>query len=97
MTVPEGHYEDLEEHFERLLPTLPGQGWSDAEIAEVRHFLDHGEYGLALETLTSILLEGGKRITIDLRTVVATLDSKMEFVPESPVRRFLDQTGFLAA
>lgn len=49
----------VESLFSDLLNASKGD-LSDAECAEVRSFLDVGEYGLALETVVDIYAEEGK-------------------------------------
>ncbi len=50
------HYRLLEESLQILIGALP-IGWTEADRAEVQHFIDVGEYGLALETLAGIAIE----------------------------------------
>ncbi len=46
----------MEESLQALVKALPA-GWTEADRAEVQHFIDVGEYGLALETLAGIAVE----------------------------------------
>lgn len=57
-------YQCIEKSFSQLL-TLLAATFSDAEVSEVREFIDAGEYGLALETLVDIVVEEGKRISAE--------------------------------
>ena len=50
------HYRQMEESLQALVKALPA-GWTEADRAEVQHFIDVGEYGLALETLAGIAVE----------------------------------------
>jgi hypothetical protein len=52
-------FKEVERIFERLLRDV-GKEFSPAEISEVREYIDHAEYGLALETLLDICREEGK-------------------------------------
>jgi hypothetical protein len=80
------HFEELERRFEDLLGTLASQGWTDAELAEIRHFIAVGEYGVALETLAWIFVEEGKRITPDLLAAVERLAGRMELRDSEALR-----------
>jgi hypothetical protein len=52
-----------------------GGSWSVLEEAEVERFLRAGEYGLALDTLSWIIVEGRKPIADDaLRDIVSLAD-----------------------
>ena len=50
---------------------------SSSERGEVQHFIDHGEYGAALETAFYILLEGGRRVEPALTSLLAELAHSM--------------------
>jgi hypothetical protein len=54
-------YTETEARMARLLSEV-GQSFSDSERAEVLRFLKAGEYGLALETLSFILIEESKSV-----------------------------------
>ena len=54
-------YVETEARMARLLGEV-GQSFSDSERAEVLRFLKAGEYGLALETLSFILIEESKSV-----------------------------------
>jgi hypothetical protein len=45
-----GEFDKIEMLFKQLL-TASGSVLSEAELDEIRHFVDVGEYGLALETV----------------------------------------------
>ncbi|MDC8756612.1 MafI family immunity protein [Janthinobacterium sp. hw3] len=65
--------------------------FSAAEIAEVREFLDAGEYGLALDTLVDIVVEEGKRVDDDVALRVRMLATAMRLEPEAYVSRLAVQ------
>lgn len=69
-------YQRIEKLFSQLL-TLLAATFSDAEVSEVREFIDAGEYGLALETLVDIVLEEGKRISTEEAKLVYELVDAM--------------------
>jgi hypothetical protein len=58
-------YIETEARMARLLSGM-GESFSDSERAEVQAFLKVGEYGLALETLSFILIEESKPVGIAL-------------------------------
>ena len=58
----EDYYNELEARLGSILLTL-GSQLSPEESREVNHFLDVGEYGLALQTLTDLLIEERKKIS----------------------------------
>ena len=57
------------------------------EQREVQDFIDHGEYGLALDTLVGIFIEEGKTPTKDLLSTVAALSECMSRDPKSLLDR----------
>ena len=59
----EDYYNELEAQLGSILLTL-GPQLSPEESREVSHFLDVGEYGLALQTLTDLLIEERKKLSI---------------------------------
>jgi len=66
-----------------ILPCI----FSDAEIAEVRQFVDVGEYGLALETAVDIVAEEGKISTTEIAEYVRKLANAMSLPPEEYLER----------
>jgi hypothetical protein len=58
----EDYYNELEAQLGSILHTL-GSQLSPEESREVSHFLDVGEYGLALQTLTDLLIEERKKLS----------------------------------
>ena len=53
-----------------------------SEQCEVQDFIDHGEYGLALDTLVAIVVEEGKAPTDLLCSTVAALSECMSRNPK---------------
>jgi hypothetical protein len=61
--------------------------FSEGELAETTHFLDVGEYGLALETAIDICREEKKCVTLEVKRIVNQLASAMELDPQALVDR----------
>ena len=59
----EDYYDELEARLGGILHTL-GSQLSPEQSREVGHFLDVGEYGLALQTLADLLIEERKKISM---------------------------------
>lgn len=55
-------YQEIELLFSALINSLEDV-FTELEILEVKEFLDYGEYGIALETLAGIILEGDNMIS----------------------------------
>lgn len=72
-------YARLESELNEVLALAP---LSEAEVMDVRRFLDAGEYGIALETLCSILQEGNKVIPPKLRDRLLQLAQRMRITVE---------------
>ena len=60
-----------------LLLTQLGGALAETECAEVTHFLRAGEYGLALDTLASILVEEQKPVAVGILTEIESLAESM--------------------
>jgi hypothetical protein len=75
-----GGFEEIESLFSRLLTELQSV-LSEAEQREVRHFLDVGEYGLALETLVGIFAEEKKECAKTVSLQVAEVASRISIDP----------------
>ena len=56
---------------------------SQSELDEVKHFLDFDEYGLALETLASICIEGEKKLPTNLISKIIDLAKHMDMQIEA--------------
>lgn len=54
--LPDNYYRELEIQLESIVGDLSGI-ISESEVSEVKHFVEVGEYGLALETLGGIITE----------------------------------------
>jgi hypothetical protein len=72
------HYQAIESLFERLLPLLEFT-FSKSQISDVKHFFDHGEYGLALDTCVGVFLEEKTHLTADIFQLLESLASLMEY------------------
>ncbi len=62
----------IEKGFASLLGRLDGK-LSASEREEVTEFIDAGEYGIALETLSAILVEERKRFSVSVLREMAEL------------------------
>ena len=67
----------IEAKFRNLLDKLRS-GFSALETGEVTTFLEAGEYGIALETLCSIIIEEKKSVTEEVYTLIDELGRQME-------------------
>jgi hypothetical protein len=72
----ENYYDELETRLGSILLTL-GPQLSPEESWEVNHFLDVGEYGLALQTLTDLLIEERKKIRRGTYNDIAEVAKRM--------------------
>lgn len=70
-------HQDVESLFSVLIHSLEGT-FSLAEIIEVRSFLDYCEYGVALESLTGIIVEENKVIANNIFDAIEKLSSLMD-------------------
>lgn len=75
-------YAGLEKQLQSLISRQPAL-FSEGEVAEILHFIDVGEYGLALETLCDIILEEKKSIDAHTYHQIEELGRQMKM--ESPV------------
>jgi hypothetical protein len=73
-------FTEIERRFRELLAQT-GSLLTNSEQGEIRHFIDHGEYGLALETLVDILFEEAKTPPDDVVSGVAALADRMSTDP----------------
>jgi hypothetical protein len=79
-------FSEVERLFSELLAGSSSQ-LTDAEQNAVQSFVDHGEYGLALETLVDIFVENAKTPTDIVLSTVVALANCMSMDPQS----FLDR------
>ena len=82
-------FEEIERLFSQLLAALQPI-FSEAEQQEVRHFIDVGEYGLALETLVGIFAEEKKECAPAVRLQIADLAGRMSIDPGPLLRSLRD-------
>ena len=79
------NYKNIENLLLQLLASVD-KAFNRQETEEVQRFLDVGEYGLALETFTDIVLEENKKITkadlclIKKLATAMTMDKEALFV-----------------
>ena len=74
-------YQQLERDLLAILDSIH-ETLTESESEEVRHFVAHGEYGVALETLSGIIEEEGKRISFEAYEHIHGLGERMEMEPE---------------
>ena len=77
----EDYYDELETQIGSILRTL-GPRLPPEESRHVSHFLDVGEYGLALQTLTDSLIAQRKEIPPSAYDDVARLAKRMDMQQE---------------
>jgi hypothetical protein len=80
-TGPTEDFEELAGRVRGIVISLSGL-LTDAECAEVEHFLDHGEHGEALHTLAWLIVEEGKRVALE---AIRELAGQMDMEHELPV------------
>ncbi|HET7832820.1 MAG TPA: MafI family immunity protein [Gallionella sp.] len=69
------YLEELSLHlFELLRPTF-----TESEISFIQEFVSAGEYGLALETIVAIVVEGDKKISDEALGLIFKLVDAMKF------------------
>ena len=81
------HFRDLEEKLVTLLKELPAL--SDSDRSEVLHFLDVGEYGLALETLVGSMVKDRQVLSSEIVLRIRNLAGLMG-LKDSPIYDYLD-------
>jgi hypothetical protein len=86
------HYTELDQAIRALLGILECSFAAD-QLTEVHDFLDHREYGLALETIASVVVDD--RIPIRPETVrqVDALAASMKMTGDRVMRRLHAYTG----
>ena len=72
----EDYFNDIEAQLESILRTL-GPQLSPEDSQQVSHFLDVGEYGLALQTLTDLLIEERKKISTSTYNDIVRVAKRM--------------------
>jgi hypothetical protein len=71
------HFEEVERLLSRL-NEASAEVLSIEELSEVQHFVDVGEYGLALETAVGIYVEERKPVPAEVRELMRRLAEMME-------------------
>jgi hypothetical protein len=80
------HYQMLEGEINALLASLPTL--RDSDRTDVVHFIEVGEFGLALETLVGAFFEDGQKLPDEILPRVRQLVGLMDLT-DSPVLRYL--------
>lgn len=68
-------FERMESEMRSLTAELAS--FTEAERAEALHFIDEGEFGVALETIFGIALEEAKSLTPSIKTRLESLADEM--------------------
>ncbi len=84
------NYENIENLLSQLLASVD-KAFNRQETEEVQRFLDVGEYGLALETFTDIVLEENKKLTESDLRLINTLANAMSMKLEKFYEKFPDR------
>lgn len=69
--------------------------FSENEMQEVREFIDHGEYGLAIETFVDILKEEKKRPSQQQFDIIASIADAMSIDKGTLFRRLTKRSSIL--
>jgi hypothetical protein len=80
------NFAEIESLFSHLL-TVSADELSAGERTEVKHFIDHGEYGLALETVADIYAEEKKVASPEVANLIERLAIAMSLDPASFLSR----------
>lgn len=80
------YYFDLERKIMGLLDNI---SMSISEKKEVYHFIEHGEYGVALETLLFICIEEKKVISAQSKVVILNLQQTMGIALDEDIQHYL--------
>ena len=89
------NFQELESLSTRLL-SLMFDEFSDSEIQEVKEFIQHSEYGLALETFIDIVSEESKNISQETLDVAMKTAAEMDhdcMKVEQKMLRFVVRNG----
>lgn len=76
-------YQELDEKLRQLLDDL-SDVFSLEDRRDVLHFVEHNEFGLALGTITGIIVEEDKYISPSLIMKIKALAEQMEMKDEVP-------------
>jgi hypothetical protein len=85
-------YKKLEADLNQLLDDLKGV-LSQEELAEIKEFVDHGEYGVAFEELCGIAEKQGYVIPMGFRPAIASLAQSMSAGLDADCWKYLKSIG----
>ena len=74
-------FQTIEREIGELL-RLSEEHLTNAERAEVQHFVNVGEYGLAVQTFSDIVVEGRKHVSSAVFSKCMELGREMDMQPE---------------
>lgn len=86
------HYAELDRAIRALLEVLERSFAAD-HLAEVREYLEHREYGLALETIASVVVDDHIPIRPETVRQVNRLAASMKMSGDRVMRRLHAYTG----
>lgn len=60
------------------------------ELNEITEFIDHSEYGLALDTIVDIITEDNKEISHDTFNIIVKLSNLMDLETDIIIKRITE-------
>lgn len=79
-------YQEIETNFSELIRSLSIY-FTAEELNEITEFIDHGEYGLALDTMVDIITEENKEINHDTFNIIVKLSKLMDLETDIIIKR----------
>ncbi|MCL2896125.1 MafI family immunity protein [Brenneria tiliae] len=79
-------YQEIEKNFSELIISL-SKAFTPEEINEITEFIDHGEYGLALDTVIDIITEEDKEISHDNFNIIVKLSNIMDLETDVIIKK----------
>ncbi len=79
-------FNEIESLFSKLL-VAGGSVLADQELAEIKSFIDVGEYGLALQTAVDIFVEEDKIAPDDVVSLIERIAAAMSIEPALMLQR----------
>lgn len=85
-------FDEIESLFARLL-AVARTVLSESDCAEVQHFIDVGEYGIALETAVGAYVEAKKTASRETQDLIQRLALAMEMDAEGLLGHLRNEAG----
>lgn len=79
-------YQKIEKNFSALIISL-SKKFTSEEINEIEEFIDHGEYGLALDTVIDIIMEEDKEVSNDDLSIIVKLSNIMNLETDTIIKK----------